>query len=320
MVSLRWSKSAYLACALWFLWAAPPVAAQLVVPPGPDAQLFDAYRRSDPITKWPLKRTLHQIRELKGLQPATDQSQLPELLRRVSENLQKFVTNFVNTTALETIDETRRRKYGLTHASLVPTQESTVQKFRYLMLARQEGNALTLIEYRTDLHGREEHSHNLIENFITTTGFASMPLFFGPLQQPWSDFRHLGQQSIAGRRTEVVAFAEHIEPVAVMGRFMIGETSVPLLLQGVAWIHASDYQILRIRTDLLAPLPPLARVTTVVLFAGTEFPGSRTAFWLPQEVNVTVELGNYIFANRHRYSDYRLFRVESILKSDESLK
>ena len=77
------------------------------------------------------------------------------------------------------------------------------------MLAQQEGNAQTLIEYRTDLHGREEPSHHLIVDFLKTTGFASMPLFFGPLQQPWSDFRYLGQQTIDGRRTEVVAFADH---------------------------------------------------------------------------------------------------------------
>ncbi len=105
-----------------------------------------------------------------------------------------------------------------------------------------------------------------------------------------------------------------------MGRFVIGETSIPILLQGVAWIRTSDYQILKMRTDLLAPLPPLARVTTLVLYARNQFQGGPTAFWLPQEVNVTVKLGDYIFANRHRYSDYRLFRVKAILKTDESLK
>jgi hypothetical protein len=309
MASLRRSKSACLgACALWFLWAALPVARparQQAVPSGLDESVFEDYHHTNPITNWPLKRTLHEISELKGLEPTTDQSRLPEILRRVGENVQTFLTNFVSTASLETIEETRKDKYW-------GTQERVVQQFHYLMLAQQEGNAENLAEYRTDLHGREERSDSLIENFLKTTGFASMPLFFGPQEQPLSDFRYLGQQPIDGRRTEVVAFAERIEPAAVRGRFVIGKTSVPLLLQGVAWIDASGYQILQMRTDLLAPQPgaALKRATTVVLFEGIKFRDRPSAFWLPQEVEVTLDQGNYIYANRHRYSDYQLFKVE----------
>ena len=311
MWSLRRSKPACLACALWFLWAAPALATQ-AVPAGADTQFFDTYRRSSPITQWPLKKTLHEIPELAGLEPSTDQSRLSELLRRVSENLQDFVTKFANTTSLETIEETRKDKYW-------DKTESVVRRFRYLMLAPQEGNNGTLTEYRTDLHGHEEPAHNPVGSFLATTGFASFPLFFGALQQPWSDFRYLGQQSIDARRAEVVAFAEHVDPVGVKGRFVIGDTSIPLLLQGVAWIHAGDYQILRMRTDLLAPQPgaTLRRMTTVVLFAGINFEGGRTTLWLPEEVDVTVEAGNSTLVNRHRYSDYRLFKVEVSQPADE---
>jgi hypothetical protein len=66
------------------------------VPPE-DKQYFQAYRRADPITNWPLKKVLHQIPELKGLEPATDQSRLPEVLRGVSASLRKFAVNFAGT-------------------------------------------------------------------------------------------------------------------------------------------------------------------------------------------------------------------------------
>ncbi len=310
-IRARASLLVSLACALWLLWAAPPPAAELVAPA--DEPFFDAYRQSDPITKWPLKKVRRQIPELKGLRPATDQSQLPVLLRHVSANLQRFVTNFVNTTALETIEETRRGGGSLNGRYV---EERSVQKFRYLMLARREGNALTLIEYRTDLHGQEERPQKLTKNFIKMTGFAATELFFGPLQQPWSDFRYLGRQKIGGSPTEAVAFAEHTDPQAVMGRFSMGEASIPILVQGVAWIRTSDYQILRIRTDILAPLPPLAQVTTLVLYARNQFRDSPTALWLPREVEVKVSLGPYLFSNRHRYSDYRRFMVESVIKTD----
>ena len=286
-------------------------AAQQVAPG--DVPFFEAYRRAEPITQWPLKKDLHQVPELKGLKPATDQSQLPEILRRVITNLQKFVVNFVDTTALETVDETETSS---SRDGWKLTADTFTQRFRYLILAQREGGAFTLVEYRTSLRGREENLQEKNKGFFTTTGFAAMPLFFGPLQQPWSDFSYLGRQTIGGINTQVVAFAERVDPAAVMGHFVLGEISVPLLVQGVAWIRASDYQIVQMRTDLLAPLPPLMRMTAVAHFAEFRLQDSPTALWLPKEVDVRVELGyKYVFSNRHRYSDYRLFRVKSVIKT-----
>ena len=307
MVSVRWNKSASLACALWFVWAAAPLAAQRDIPSGPDVLFFAAYRRGEPITQWPLKKTLHQIPELKGLKPATDDRQLPQVLSRVGENLEKFVENFVNTTSLETIEETE--KGGK------PRKAERVEKFRYMMLAQPQANNFALTEYRTDLQGREiPPPGKLGRNFMKTSGFAAMPLFFAPRQQIWSDFRYLGEQTVDGCNTQVVAFAEHVWPAAVAGRFEHGELSIPLLHQGVAWIRSSDYQILQMRTDLLAPVPPLTRMTTRVRYANNHFEGSPIIFWLPQEVQVTANVGTYVFTNRHAYSGYQLFRVESVIK------
>ena len=304
MVSVRWNKSSSLACALCFVWATPPLAAQLVAPG--DELFFRAYSRSDPITKWPLKRMRHQIPELKGLEPATDQRQLPRVLRGVGENLQKFVENFVNTTSLEAIEETV--KGGK------PRKVERVEKFRYMMLARPQANNFGLIEYRTDLQGRAIPPEKVDTKFMKTAGFAAMPLFFAPLQQSWSEFRHLGEQTVDGYSTQVVAFAEHVWPVAVGGRFVERGESIPLLHQGVAWIRSSDYQILQMRTDLRAPVPPLTRMTTRVRYANNHFEGAPIAFWLPQEVQVTANVDRYVFTNRHTYSDYQLFRVESVVK------
>jgi hypothetical protein len=281
------------------------VAWQRTVPAGSDPAFFGVYRHSNPITKWTLKKTLREVPELAGLEPATDQSPLPEILRRVGENLRTFLANFANTTSLETVEETQKDRF-------TGTLSSFVEQFHYLMLVQQEGNTESLIEYRTDLRGRELRSEKPLQTSIKTSGFASMPFLFGPREQLLSDFRYLGQQTLQGRRTEVVAFAEHVEPAAIRSRFVLGNASVPLLLQGVAWIHTGDYQILRMRTDLLAPQPgaALKRVTTVVQFDEIKFQGRPTALWLPQEVDVTVDQGHYLFANRHRYSDYRLFDVK----------
>jgi hypothetical protein len=308
MAHVRRSGFFYLAWTLCFLWAARWSVAQQDASSVTDERFFEFYRRGQPITEWPLKKTLHEIPELKGLKPAPDQSQLPKILDRVSASLGRFVSNFTNITALETIDESAMEATA--------RRTSQIEQFRYLILAQPESGAFTLAEYRTDLKGREESGESLTPGFIKTTGFVSMALFLGPLEQAWSNFHHVGEQAIDGSPAEVVAFAEHVWPVAVTGHWLVGGGSVPLLVQGVAWIRSSDYQIVKMRTDLLAPIPPLTRMTTKVSYAMNQLDGGPPDFWLPKQVEVIVNIGRAEFTNRHKYSEYHLFRVESVIKPD----
>lgn len=129
----------------------PPLPSKLTA--GSDEASFEAYRIAEPITEWPLEKVRHRIPELKGLKPATatDQSQLAEILRGVSANIQKFVVDFTDTTALETIEEARQAPGE--YVPLLgrsPVAKTITQKFRYLMLAQREGGGFSLVEYRTD--------------------------------------------------------------------------------------------------------------------------------------------------------------------------
>ena len=74
-----------------------------------DEMVFESYRHAEPLTDWPSKKLLHEIPELKGLEPAADQSLLPGILTRVGENVKALLANFMNTTALETIAFARAR-------------------------------------------------------------------------------------------------------------------------------------------------------------------------------------------------------------------
>ena len=314
-----------------FVPSAPPAS---VSPGASDDVFLEVYRRAEPITTWSLKKLHREIPELKGLQPATDQSHLPTILAGVSQNLDLFWKHFADTTSLEIIDESRRpddSNAGMGSnidlaAGAVPTGNNSgrtrrQEQFRYLMLLEPE-NADRLREYRTDLQGREQRHDAPASNFAKTAGFASLPQFFGARLQPLSDYRYLGAQAMDGMPTEAVAFAEHVDPAGVRGRFMFGVTSVPILLQGVAWIDAADGHIVRMRTDLLAPQPDagLKRVTTIVLFQEVKFRDLSAGVWLPQQVNVTLDLDNFTFTNRHSYSDYQIFSVSTDEKTQPPKK
>jgi len=88
---------------------------------------------------------------------------------------------------------------------------------------------------------------------------------------------------------------------------------VPLFVQGLVWIDATTYQILRMQTYLLAPRPEvgLEREITRIEFSAIQLKETSTTFWLPTQVVVDVWLNHERFRSLHRYSNFKLFRVES---------
>ena len=267
---------------------------------------FDAYHWADPLVDWPLKKLCDRIPALSGLEPASDQSPLKEILSRVGRNVEAFRKNFVNTTSLETVEETRTKPDGS------PEKHSQRQEFRYLMLAARPGDD-NLTEYRTDFAGHEQAPRDPKPGFVKTLGFASLPLLLSSERQAAYDFKYLGSQAVEGRRTEVIGFAGHPVPEAVSGRYILYDKPIPLIVQGVAWIDSASFEVVRMHTDLLAPLAfaGLSRLTTEVVFREFSFRKGALICWLPQVVDVMADFYGRTYRNRHTYSDYQLFSVES---------
>lgn len=306
---------------LSYLVAAAVASAALAMarPPRPQAVtdankvFMDAYRSADPIVDWPLKKMLHEIPELKGLQPAADQSALPATLTQAAERLQTFWQDFQNTSSLETIEESRQR-----HTMPASDIEQATRQFRYLMMT-DPANPVQIEEYRTDSQGRDRNSEPAAWGFLRTSGFASLPLVFGAGAQPLCGFRNLGSQILRQRLYKVVAFAQHVDPAA-LSHWHIQDQDIPILIQGVAWIDPANGQVVQLRSDLLAPQPRVAlrRATTLVTLAPVEFHNSRGVFWLPEDVTVTIDLDTFTFVNRHHYSDYQKFTVSTDEKTTQS--
>jgi hypothetical protein len=61
-----------------------------------------------------------------------------------------------------------------------------------------------------------------------------------------------------------------------------------MLVQGIAWVDKSNFEIIRMRTDLLAPHPEvgLAQQTTEANFSRVQLLDVATPLWLPSEVKV----------------------------------
>jgi len=251
---------------------------------------------------------LKSIPELKGLQATTSQQDLPRILQEVGGRMTAFLRGFPNTACQE---QTNWFKRNLAEWRVTETDTAT-RKFRYLALA--DKNGVGLKEYRTDTKGRIVDLNRLVHGgWLITQGFVSLPLIFHPQYQPQSDFRYLGRQIVRGRETFVVAFAQRPDVASFRGQVEIGGHPVDALVQGVAWIDATAYQVSKMRTTLLTLHPEirLQKLETSVAYREVQFKQNSLALWLPHEVVVSGRVGDWTFRTLHRYSDYRLFTVET---------
>ena len=245
--------------------------------------------------------------ELLKVDPPGSQADLPGILSAVGEKVAEGFNRFPNTSSMEVIHQDRLGRNGKGGKGLD-------QKYRYLCLTPSGKWGPQTDEYRADLTGHEASMRGLKENYMLTAGFVASSLVFHPAYQRGSTFRLLGKQKIKGRDAYVVVFAQVPGRSRIYGTFKAGKETRETYSQGVAWIDVATYQILRLSTDLLTPLPivKLHAETTDIEFSEVHFDRVPDGFWLPAEVTVTLDWQGQHFRNRHEYSDFVVFNVESL--------
>jgi hypothetical protein len=181
------------------------------------------------------------------------------------------------------------------------------------MLTQTREPGLGIEEYRSTEDGRSAARNGLKQGLMLTSGFASSQSHFHFANHGAAEFRYLGTQTLDGREVYVVAFAQKPETAKMVTRFVMENRSALALIQGFARIDAEAFRIRRLNTYLLNPLPDirLLKLTTEIQFQDFPFEGKAEPLRLPAQVDILVDWRGRTLHNRHDYSDYRLFSVES---------
>jgi hypothetical protein len=248
------------------------------------------------------------------------------LLQKVGAKVEEFFANMSNTIAKEHLVLQRLNAEGRTEKSLETD-------FSYLLTVRSDIQGNKIDEDRTDsqgqsvrLIGRREIQAKLqqMSNFMVTSGHATMSIYLHPDHQAGSHFRYLGRQ-VTAPRALLIAFAQKPEKRDFQSR--IGyEILTPVLLQGLVWVDARTFQIVRMKTDLLEPALVLGvlKMTTEIWLTEVSLKENSQRLSVPRLVKVTAicilpGAGSITFRSTHSYSNYRLFTVESTIKYDKIL-
>jgi hypothetical protein len=245
--------------------------------------------------------------ELAGLEPAQGQEILPVVLKKVGENVEAYFRNFLSTTALEETVQQRLRLDG-------NVEETFRQEYRYLVVTHPGNGPMDWDEYRADKEGRPVGT-TAQGGALLTARFFYVPIYLHSQYQEDSDFSYLGQQNVDGHKCHVIAFAQSPDTARLKVTLTEGLVSYKVFLQGLAWIDATSYQIIRMYTELLPDLSVRAikKQTTEVTFGEVHFKRIDVSFWLPREVVVNTDWSGRKFRNYHRYSGYQLYSSETKL-------
>jgi poly(3-hydroxybutyrate) depolymerase len=247
-----------------------------------------------------------KIHELHGLEAAPDQQMLANILEKTADKCGELLARMPNVISQESVTTT-----------VEPRGPTRQQEFEYLVLRHEGKGEVTLDEYRT---GKGKTRGEPLSQ-----GSVNAWVLFHRGNLGESRFRFLGRQRMDGHATVVLGFAQIPDKVKFPGEVTFLDASLPVLFQGIAWIDESDFRIVRLRTDLLAPRPDiyLRRLTSEVRFSAVHIfiQNAPVSLWLPKETKVTWDFKGQVVQQQHKYSTFRIYRSKSriILPEDSGV-
>jgi len=277
------------------------------------------YAKATPYIDLPIPQLTKAVKELNGLKPQEDSSQLDSVLQKTGEALNAQLPRVPNLLCREEIaEETKPQISAPTSVRISgspgsPTMQSPTlsnqwstgdwHRFDYIIHSNKEEDGSITLEETRQGNGSAKAPRG--------TGFAALWTIFAPGNRAESNFRYLGTQKIDGHATQVVAFSQIPDHVRKPAMLDTGAGTIPLLYQGFAWIDAEDFHILRLRTDLRAPLPELnlKRITSTIDFSKVTIQQFPEPLWLPRQVEVLWQTNDLEAGEIHRYSKYQLFHA-----------
>jgi len=148
---------------------------------------------------------------------------------------------------------------------------------------------------------------------ISSSGFATLALVFHPKMQDSFEMVCEGLGELRGQPTWMVHFKQREDRPAQMHDYRVGGELYSLKLKGRAWITADKFQIVRIESELVNPVPQirLAGEHQVVEYGPVPFTKKKVQLWLPQSAEIYLDFRRHRYYRKHSFDHYMLFAVDA---------
>jgi hypothetical protein len=228
---------------------------------------------------------------------------LDEVMKNAGARIEEFLKNVDRFAATESVKHESINKWGI-------ASDPITRKFDYLVAVQEVKSGLFNVEeYRSSANSPSEFPDG-----IETNGLPAMVLIFHPHNAGSFDFTCEGLARWNGGLAWQVHFRQRADRPNTMRKYRLGAQgrSYPVALKGRAWIAADSYQVVRMETQEIAPVPEirLSADRTAIEYGPVHFKERNLDMWLPQSAEVFTDWRGRRFHRRHSFSKYLLFSVD----------
>lgn len=148
---------------------------------------------------------------------------------------------------------------------------------------------------------------------ISSSGFATLALVFHPKMRDSFEMSCEGLGELRGQPTWLVHFKQREDRPAQIHDYRVGGSLYSLNLKGRAWITADKFQIVRMESELVSPIPQirLAGEHQVVEYGPVPFKKGNVQLWLPQSAEIYLDFRRHRYYRKHSFDHYMLFSVDA---------
>jgi tetratricopeptide (TPR) repeat protein len=226
-----------------------------------------------------------------------------ELLQKVGLRIVEFVGNIEKFAATESLFHQAINKWG-------GSSHTENRDFDYVASFEEvRPGRFSFEEYRK--HGTSPVD---FPDGVQTLGLPALVLLFHPKISENYEMICEGLTKVHGEAAWQVHFRQRPDKPNVMKSYRVGLNgpSFPVAIKGRAWISADTYQIMRLETDLVAPLPQIRLVAdhSAIEYGLVHFRERDIDMWLPTSADIYYDWKGRRAHRRHAFSNYLLFSVD----------
>ncbi len=196
-----------------------------------------------------------------------------------------------------------------------PTARET-RKFDYAAsLYQTKPDVVMVDEYRTERYGLDDLPDQIADN-----GFAALALVFHPAMRDAFQMTCEGLGDWHGQPTWLVRFQQRPDKANHMQAYLMAGVRYPVDLKGRAWITADKFQIVRIETEMVKPMPQIHLLVEhqITEYGPVPFKKGAVELWLPKTAEVYMYFRGHRYYRKHTFEKYMLFSVQDEEKIHEA--
>ncbi|HJT71895.1 MAG TPA: tetratricopeptide repeat protein [Terriglobales bacterium] len=230
-----------------------------------------------------------------------------QVLEKAGEGVKRLVDNVGQFAATEDLLHEELDQYGN------PETKQT-RKFDYVaQITEGPPGYFAFEENRSLRYGLAD-----LPDHIVTRGLVSLALIFHPDMQANYQMTCEGLGQWRGQATWLIYFRQRDDKPASMEDYKVGSETYPIKMKGRAWITADTFEIVHIESELMNSVPQLTVQHQIAEYGPVHFQKKNVDLWLPQSVDLYLELNKHRYYRRHSFDHYMLFSVAAEDKQDLS--